>query len=173
MFIIVCIAGSVVQGSVQFSSTVLTASVNSTDTTITVGDTTGFSAPGVIVIDDERIAYSHLTTTTFSGKLAQPIVRGADSTTAVSHNLGATVRTVEGLMLNTSMTYNIAVMADASGTWAAVTFALALLRIIGSFLVLPIGFLGTDLMIVGVLWYAMAAGMLISMAMALAGMRRV
>ena len=76
-------------------------------------------------------------------------------------------------MLNSSMTYNIATIADASGTWAAITIGLALMRLIGSFLILPTSFLGTDLMLIGVLWYVLAAGMLVSLGLALAGGRRV
>lgn len=172
-FLIVVLAGSVIQGSVQVASTYLTADIDAVEDTINVGSTTGFPEPGMIVIGDERIAYSELTATTFDEKIAQPLVRGADDTTASVHSEGSRVRTVEGAMLNTSMTYNIALIADASGIWGAVTIGLALLRLIGSFLILPIGFLGTDLAIIGVIWYVMAAGMLISLGLALAGGRRV
>jgi len=163
----------VVQGSVQFAATYLTADLTADATTIYVADTTGFPEPGIIVIDDERIAYSDLSATTFGQKITQPMVRGAQDTDASAHSEGARVRTVEGSMLNSSMTYNIATIADASGLWAAVTIGLALLRLMGSFLILPTKFLGTDLMLIGVLWYVMAAGMLVSLGLALAGGRRV
>lgn len=100
-------------------------------------------------------------------------MRGADDTEATNHAAGSGVRTVEGGMMNTAVTYNIAVIADASGLWGAVTIGLALLRMIGSFLILPIGFLGTDLAIIGIIWWAMVAGMIISLGLALAGARRV
>jgi len=172
-WLIVTLAGSVVQGSVQYAVTYLTADLTADATTIYVNDTTGFPEPGIIVIDDERIAYSDLTATTFGQKMAQPMTRGAQDTDASAHLEGARVRTPEGSMLNSSMTYNIATIADASGLWAAVTIGLALLRLMGSFLILPTKFLGTDLMLIGVLWYVMAAGMLVSFGLALAGGRRV
>ena len=172
-FLIVVLAGSVLQGSIQVASTYLTADIDDDDTTIDVSSTAGFSEPGIIVIGDERIAYSDLTATSFGGGIAQPLIRGAEDTTASAHSEGARVRTVEGAMLNTSMTYNIALIADASGLWGAVTRGLALLRLLGSFLILPISFLGTDLAIIGVLWYVLAAGMIISLGLALAGGRRV
>jgi len=163
----------VVQGSIQFAATYLTEDITAEATTLNVSSTTGFPEPGLIVIDDERIAYSDLGATTFGEKIAQPMTRGAEDTTASVHSEGATVRTVEGSMLNSAMTYNIATIADASGTWAALTIGLALLRLIGTFLILPTKFLGTDLMLIGVLWYVMAAGMLVSFGLALAGGRRV
>ena len=178
MWLMVCMAGSVVQGSNQTASTVLTAAIDDDDTTVSVTSTTGFPGTGVIVIGDEKIAYSSKTATTFTqsifgGGVTAPIVRGAESTEATAHLAGATVRTVEGGMMNTAATYNVAVMADASGLWAAVTWTLALLRLLGSFMILPISFMGTDLAIIGVLWWCFMAGMLISLGISLAGSRRV
>lgn len=173
VWLIVTIAGGVVEGDVNVASTSLTAAIDDDDDTIPVVSTAGFSEPGVIVIDDERIAYSDITATTFDETLGSPLVRGTDDTTAVAHSAGARVRTVEGGMMNTAVTYNIAVIADASGLWAAVTIGLALMRIMGSFMILPISFLGTDLAIIGIIWWAMVAGMIISFGLALAGARRV
>ncbi len=170
---IVCIAGGVVQGSVNVASTVLTVAITDTDTMIPVSSTEGFPEPGIIIIDDERIAYSEIDGNNFDQTLGSPMVRGSDDTDAIAHSIGAGVRTVEGGMMNTAVTYNIAVIADATGIWGAVTIGLALLRIIGSFLILPISFLGTDLAILGVLWWVMVAGMIISFGLALAGARRV
>lgn len=172
-WLFVCIAGGVVQGNVNVASTSLTAAIDADDDTIPVVSTTGFSDPGMIVIGDERIAYSDIDATSFRETLGSPLVRGADDTEATNHAAGSGVRTVEGGMMNTSVTYNIAVIADASGLWGAVTIGLALLRMIGSFLILPISFLGTDLAIIGIIWWAMVAGMIISLGLALAGARRV
>jgi len=152
---------------------VLTAAIDSEEDTIPVSSTAGFSEPGMIVIGDERIAYSDIDGNNFTETLGSPLVRGADDTEVVAHAAGSGVRTVEGGMMNTAVTYNIAVIADASGLWAALTIGLALLRMIGSFLILPISFLGTDLAIIGIIWWAMVAGMIISLGLALAGARRV
>lgn len=161
------------QGSVNVASAVLTADIDAAAVVIPVSSTTGFPESGILVIGKERIAYPDIAGNNFNGTLGQPLVRGAEDTTATDHAIGSGVRTVEGGMMNTSVTYNIAVIADASGLWAALTIGLALLRIIGSFLILPIGFLGTDLAIIGILWWCMVAGMIISFGLALAGARRV
>lgn len=173
VWLIVCIAGGVVQGNVNVASTMLTVAIDADDDTISVSSTEGFSEPGKIVIGDERIAYSDITGNDFGETLGSPLVRGTDDTEATNHAVGSGVRTVEGGMMNTAVTYNIAVIADATGLWGAVTIGLALLRMIGSFLILPISFLGTDLAIIGIIWWAMVAGMIISLGLALAGARRV
>ncbi len=173
IWLIVCIAGGVVEGNVNVASTTLTVAIDADDDTISVSSTEGFSEPGKIVIGDERIAYSDITGNDFGETLGSPLVRGTDDTEATNHAVGSGVRTVESGMMNTAVTYNIAVIADATGLWGAVTIGLALLRMIGSFLILPISFLGTDLAIIGIIWWAMVAGMIISLGLALAGARRV
>ena len=175
VWLFVCIAGGVVQGDVNVASTVLTATIDSEEDIIPVSSTEGFSAPGIIVIGDERIAYSAIddVADTFGETLGSPLVRGVEDTEAVAHAAGSGVRTVEGGMMNTAVTYNIAVIADASGLWAALTIGLALMRMLISFMILPISFLGTDLAIIGIIWWAMVAGMIISLGLALAGARRV
>ena len=172
MWIVVSLAGSIFQGNVQLATTSLTADINDTIDTIPVSTTEGFSDTGIIVIGDERVAYSTISATTFGETLVQPLVRGAQDTDAVAHSAGAGVRTTEDGMMNDAVTYNIAVIADASGLWAAITIGLAILRLLISFFILPISFLGTDLAIIGIIWWAMVAGMIISLGISLAGGRR-
>ena len=64
------------------TSTIHTDSV----TTITVASTTGFDSAGTIVIGNETITYTGVTSTTFTG-----CTRGASSTTAASITSGVTV----------------------------------------------------------------------------------
>jgi hypothetical protein len=64
----------------------LNGGINASVTTITVDSTTGFSATGVILIDQELITYTGTSSTTFTG-----CVRGAQGTTAASHSDNAVV----------------------------------------------------------------------------------
>jgi hypothetical protein len=64
----------------------LTANINATDTTITVGSTTGYAPRGRMAIESELIGYSGTTGTTFTGAK-----RGVDGTTAAAHTSGAVV----------------------------------------------------------------------------------
>lgn len=68
------------------SSSTLNGTINNSVTTITVVSTSAFTASGAIWIEGEYITYSGKTATDFTG-----CVRGADGTTAASHNTGVLV----------------------------------------------------------------------------------
>ncbi len=174
MWFFVVVAGNIMMGNGPAVATRLTAAITiGESTSIPVSNTQGFAVPGIIVIGDERIAYSNKTATAFTHTLASPMVRGAESTTPAAHVSGSIVRTVENSMLNQSAAYNVAVIADASGLWAALTIGLAIMRLLGNFLFLPLSFLGTDLQILGYVWVCVTIGLLVSVGLALAGSRRV
>tara|TARA_Y100000310_G_scaffold166912_2_gene166624 strand:+ start:5483 stop:6037 length:555 start_codon:yes stop_codon:yes gene_type:complete len=174
MWLIVSLAGGVMQGTtVSVATTDLTTAISDTDTTVTVTSTNGFPDTGFITILDERIGYASKTTTTFDGNPAQPIVRGAHDTEAVAHSVGENVRTVESSMLNSSMGYKLAVLADSSGLLAFVTIPFALISLLASFFTLPLAFLGTDLEILTYLWAVISVGILVAVGVQLAGGRRV
>jgi hypothetical protein len=78
------------------SPTTLSANITNTDTTITVGDTTGYAPRGRIAIDSELIAYTGTTATTFTGAK-----RGMDGTTAAAHSSGATVSQYQCTIVST------------------------------------------------------------------------
>ena len=173
VWLVVSIAGGVVQGStVSVVTTALTADISDADTTITGSNTNGFPDTGIITILDERIAYASKTDTTFKGNLAQPLVRGASDTDAVVHVTGERVRTIESSMMNSSMGYRLAVLSDASGLLAFVTIPFSFIALLASFLVLPLAFLGTDLEILAYLWGVLSIGIVVSLGISLAGGRR-
>ena len=174
MWIITTLAGGVMQGSTMtMSTTTLTAALTDADVVVNVTSTQGFPVPGFIVILDERIGYSATSATSFTGSVAQPIVRGANDTTAVAHNAGENVRTVESSMLNSSMGYRLAVLSDSSGLLAFVTIPFALISLMATFFTLPLGFLGTDLEVITYVWVAISIGMIVAIGIQLAGGRRV
>jgi len=147
VWFITIIAGGVMQGStIAVASTSLTVDLSSSGNVIYVTSTNGFPESGFIQINEERIAYSHTSATAFGGTLViNPVVRGAQGTIATSHSAGAVVRTTEAAMLNSSINYKLAVISDASGLMAFITVPFAILSLLGSFLTLPLAFLGTDL----------------------------
>jgi len=174
MWLFVSLAGGVVQGStISTATTTLVTAIDADDITVTVTSTNGFPDVGFITIIDERIGYSDKTANTFTGSLAQPIVRGAQDTDAVAHVAGESVRTIESSMLNQSMGYKLAVLSDPAGVTAFVTIPFALISLLVSFLVLPLGFLGTDLEILTYIWGVISIGIIASLAISLAGGRRV
>lgn len=173
MWVVVCLAGGVLQGVVPQASTRLTADITDTDTTITVASTAGFKSPGTLWIGDEKIAYYHTTATTFGGTFWRPTVRGSNDTEAVDHSTGERVRMPETALINNALDYNIALLSDASGLQLFVSIPLALFSIITSFMFLPLAFLGTDMVFITVIWAIIALGLLVSLFVALAGGRRV
>jgi hypothetical protein len=69
------------------AQTTISTSFNYLATSIQVASTASFPASGIIVIEDEIIAYESKTATTFD-----TCTRGFEGTTAVSHILGMAVR---------------------------------------------------------------------------------
>ena len=173
VWLIVSIGGGVVQGSMSVATTTLTVAIDEDDAVLTVTSTEGFADTGFVVVLNERIGYSETSATTFEGNTARPLVRGSNDTEAVAHAVGERVRTIESSMMNQSLGYNLAVMSDASGLLAFVTIPFAFIMLLGSFLVLPLGFLGTDLEILTYIWGVLSIGILISLGIALVGGRRV
>lgn len=174
MWFIVDVAGGVWQANmVSFVATVLTEDIDEDDATIPVSNTNGFPDSGFITIDDERIGYADKTATTFVGSVAQPLLRGAQGTTADNHVEDARVRTIESSILNQSMGYKLAVLTDSSGLIAFVAIPFAFISLLATFFILPLTFLGTDLQILTYFWAILSIGLIVAMGIALAGGRRV
>lgn len=66
---------------------VLLAELGPSDTQLYVASTYGLPPSGILYIDDEKLSYSAVTSTSFVG-----LLRGLGGTTAVAHALGAAVR---------------------------------------------------------------------------------
>jgi len=173
IFIVLSIASNIMSGSTDLARTPLTAAISDADTTITVASTTGFPGVGILVIDEERIAYSSTTATEFKGSISQPMLRGTQSTEAAAHSTGAKVSTVTGYLLNTAAEYHLAVLSDSAGLQAFIAKPTAFFQLLGSYVFMPMAFLGTDLEILTLLWGVVGIGMTVALLLSLAGGRRV
>jgi hypothetical protein len=69
------------------ATTTLNGTINSSATSIVLTSATGFGTSGTILIDNELITFSGVSTNTLTG-----CVRGTDGTTAAAHTTGATVQ---------------------------------------------------------------------------------
>jgi hypothetical protein len=69
------------------ATTTLNGTINSSVTSIVLTSATGFGTSGTILIDNELITYSGVSTNTLTG-----CTRGTNGTIAASHTLGATVQ---------------------------------------------------------------------------------
>lgn len=100
---------------VNNKTTILTAGITNSDTTIPVSSTTGFPATGTVTVDLEIISYTSLDATNFLGA-----TRGFDGSSAVSHLSGALVsHNIIAKHHNNSKDEIIAVETDLVGVQAA------------------------------------------------------
>lgn len=173
VWLLTCIAGGILSGSTVGVSTHLTAALNDTDTVIYVADTNGFSEPGTIIIEGERIYYPFTSATTFYGTAFHPLVRGSSSSTAVDHANGESVRSVENALINNAADYSLAIISDSTGLMAFIQVPTAIFDIIKTFVASPFLFLGTDLAIVTAIWGIAMLGLIVSIGIAVVGGRRV
>lgn len=179
MFLITSMAGGFVTGEVATTATYLTADITATEVaTISVAGTDGFPDAGTIMIGDERISYPQKTATTFVdadifGAVYNPIVRGDDGTSAVAHSEGAIVRTIESGVINATLDYKIARLFDDAGSLGFVTLPVKLLDVLLAFFTLPLDFLGTDMVILTVIWGVFGLGTIVALVVAMVGGRRV
>lgn len=81
----------------QDGTTILTANMTNVSTApIQVVSTVGFPSAGYLLIEDEILAYTGITPTTFTG-----ITRGVKSSTNVAHTAGVDVTEAQGVAANT------------------------------------------------------------------------
>jgi len=73
-------------GEVNPTSSTLAATINSTDTTITLNSVVGLAGAGFIRLDNEDIYYTYVTGNTLGG-----VFRGQNNTTAASHLISTAV----------------------------------------------------------------------------------
>ena len=175
IWIVISIAGGVSSGQSVMASTTLSAGISATEVdSIPVASTIGFPDSGYIVIKGEKIGYPHKTAIAFEDTFLNDIKRGVSGgSSAAAYAAGAIVRTTEGGMLNDSLQYQVATFTDASGVLGMISIPIKFLRLIASFAVLPLTFLGTDLQILSFIWFAIVLGIISAIAISVAGGRRI
>ena len=147
----------------------LTADVTDTETILTMGSTTDYLSQDYVIIGEERILYTGKTSTTLTG-----CTRGSEGTDAVPHYIGDMVYTADASSINNAMGFNIAAVQDSMGWWGTITIPFRFL-----FTTLPriarmnMSFLSGSLAIIGWVWFALVGGFFITLALSLAGARRV
>lgn len=175
MWIMISILGGIYHGGGGSAvSTLTTANLTATTSSITVKSTNDFANKGDVYIGDEKITYYDKDATHFKGTGSHALERGAGGTTAAVHASGSVVYTQESNTLKNLPQTAIARVEDSSGLWLAITIPLAVFEFIGYLLIGPFTFLGTDLAIISYLWIAVIGiGFIFSVGLAMAGTRRI
>lgn len=173
LFIGSAILSAIMEGGGGIQTTELTAVVDDDDTILTVTTTTGFLGTDYIIIGTEKILYDWTDGTHF-GRVANPCTRGYDGTTATAHAIGAMVMTADASAVNNALGFNIAATADSMGAWSAITIPFYFLtKTLPRIVMMNFSFLGGQLAIIGWFFFAAGAGLIITLALSLAGARRV
>lgn len=169
IFIGSSILGGIMNGGGGILAVKLAAPVDADATTITVASTQDFLDSDYLVIGTEEILYHGKTDTSFTG-----CERGKNGTTATAHAAGAMVYTRDASAVNDALGFNIAVTTDAMGVWSAITIPFYFLtKTIPRIVMMNFSFLSGELAIVSYIFFAAGAGFVITLALTLAGGRRV
>jgi hypothetical protein len=115
LFVFCSILGSVLSGSGGMVATVLTTPMTDTDDHAHVVGTDGFQTTGYITIQEERLIYGGVTTTTFT-----TLLRAQEGTVAASHplvsgGLRVKVYTEDAGAVNKALGFDIGAIAATNG----------------------------------------------------------
>jgi len=160
----------ILAGGGGYAATSLTVAVDEDDVTLDVVSTSGFLDTDYIEFSNgEYVLYTGTTATQFTGA-----TRGYNGTTATAHEVGTMVYTTSASTVNNAMGFNIAATVDSMGMWSILTvpgnFAA---KTVPRLLLMPYQLFRGDLMIVAVILVIIQMAIVIAIAMAFIGARRV
>jgi hypothetical protein len=171
IFIACAILSAVMEGGGGIAAVALDTTIDADDLVVEVASTNGFLDADYIIIGSEKILYTSKTDTQFN---VAADGRGYDGTEAVAHTEGAMVYTAEASSINNALGFNIAATADTMGLWATITIPFFFLtKTLPRIVMMNYSFLSGELAIIGWFFFAAAAGLIITLALYLAGTRRV
>jgi len=150
-------------------NTYLTNNVTANMTYLPVASTTDFLSEDYVIIEAEKVFYTAKNTTAF-----QNCTRGYENTTAAWHDSGTRVNTAVASAINYALGFNIIAIQDSLG-WAAV-IAIPIMfftRTIPNIFWMSTNLLTGNLAIISWIFYVMAAGFIVTLALTLIGSRRV
>lgn len=136
---------------------------------IEVASTEGFLSADYIIINEEKILYTATDATHFLN-----LTRGHDDTKAAAHTAGTMIYTADASAINSALGFSVAATSDSMGLWAVVTIPFFFLtRTLPHIVMMNFNFLTGNLAIIGWFFFAAGAGLIITLAISLAGGRRV
>lgn len=151
------------------TNTVLSADLSANATVVNVTSTKDFLSEDYVFIENEKVFYTGKTDTSFTGA-----TRGYANTTATSHDSGTRVNTATASAINYALGFNIVAVQDTWG-WASILAIpiMFFIRTIPMVIRMSTNLLTGDLAIISWVFYIMAAGFIVTLAMTIIGSRRV
>lgn len=169
MFIGCTALSAIMEGGGGVVAVELQTTIDTDDTTIEVSTTTDFLDADTVVIGNEEIEYTGKTATTFTG-----CTRASNGTTAAYHQAGSTVYTRNSSLINDAIAFSIPATVDSMGYWAVIAIPFNFLtKTLPHVLVMNYSFLTGDMAFIGWIFIAISTGFVITLALSLAGGRRV
>jgi hypothetical protein len=168
IFILGTYLSMIIDDGMGMASSRLTQNIDADDTTINVASTTGFLTADMLVIESEKIVYTGITATSFTG-----CSRGYDGTIAKSHVINSKgiypmAYSPESSILNDALGFSPGALSAVNGWTAIVTVPLNFFtRTLPNVLSFNFPFLQGGMAILGYFFLAMSIGILISLAIAL------
>ena len=150
-------------------NTYLTTNVTANMTYLPVASTTDFLQEDYVMIEAEKVFYEDTNSTAFLN-----CTRGYENTTAAWHGTGTRVNTAVASAINYALGFNIIAVQDELG-WAAI-IAIPIMffaRTIPHIFHMSTNLLTGNLAIISWMFYIMAAGFIVTLALSLIGSRRV
>lgn len=164
IFIFGSILSFMMGGEYSIVTSALASSIDADDTTITVASTSGFRSADNILVDNELIAYTALTATSFTG-----LTRGAGNSAPASHESGTRVYSETAGLLNQVVGFNIlqTLADDGFFSWggfqAVVSLPLMFLRAVAKITMWDFEFLsGHGSWVKYIFLYPLSAGLIVS-----------
>ena len=148
-------------------TTYLSEDITAANTTIPVTTTTDFLEEDFVVIGNEKILYTGVTNTSFTG-----CTRGYDGSEAAAYEAGRKVMTATASAVNYGLGFNIAAVQDDLG-WAA-TLAIPFMffaRTVPQIIKMSTNLLFGPLAILSWIFYCMAVGFVVVLALMIVGRR--
>lgn len=163
MFIGASIFSAIIEGGGGIATTRLTAAIDDDDTTIPVESTDQFLSSDYIVIGNEEIFYTGKTAVTFTGA-----TRGYHDTVPTYHADDSLAMTEDSSAVNNALGFNVMAEADKSGAGAILTVPVNFFtKTIPNIIQMNWAFLDGQMAIVAYFFFAMAAGLIITLGIAI------
>lgn len=142
------VLSAIMAGGGGIAATPLTAGIDGDDVTLDVVSTDGYLSTDYVMIEGEKILYTGITDTSFTG-----CTRGYDGTIPSSHVTGTIVYTASTSAINNIMGFNIGALSDSLG-WVAIPAVVVqfFTQTIPRFIMFNWQFLTGDATIIGILF---------------------
>ena len=116
-FFFATLLSAIADGGSSAAATRLTSSVSDSATTLSVRSTQGFKETGWVEVDDEKIGYNGITTTSFLN-----LTRAYNDSSADSHTINTVVYSPETGMINAALGFTVVSTGATAGTINMMTF---------------------------------------------------